>query len=116
MSTLTLITLLTVSPMQDQTNQRVDVKVTREVRFVLSLPEDYDSKAKWPLLLFLHGAGERGSDLELVKKHGPTEAYCRGDKTRLHYGVSAMPDTGLVGAGRTGGTSGCSGGEIQSRS
>ena len=26
---------------------------------------------KWPLMVFLHGAGERGEDLELVKKWGP---------------------------------------------
>jgi predicted peptidase len=39
----------------------------------LFLPSQYDEKPdqKWPLLLFLHGAGECGSDLELVKLHGP---------------------------------------------
>ena len=26
---------------------------------------------KWPLMLFLHGSGERGTDLNKVKKHGP---------------------------------------------
>ncbi|NNE30593.1 MAG: phospholipase [Saprospiraceae bacterium] len=26
---------------------------------------------KYPLMIFLHGAGERGNDLERVKKHGP---------------------------------------------
>ncbi len=26
---------------------------------------------RWPLILFLHGAGERGSDVWLVAKHGP---------------------------------------------
>jgi predicted peptidase len=29
-----------------------------------------DSQKKWPLILFLHGAGERGSNLELVKRQG----------------------------------------------
>ncbi|HYF75389.1 MAG TPA: prolyl oligopeptidase family serine peptidase, partial [Candidatus Nitrosocosmicus sp.] len=28
-----------------------------------------DKNEKWPLLLFLHGAGERGEELELVKRH-----------------------------------------------
>jgi predicted peptidase len=41
---------------------------------LLYLPKDYGiSKAEsklWPLILFLHGMGERGSNLELVKKHG----------------------------------------------
>jgi len=39
--------------------------------YLIYLPPDYDKKDAWPLLLFLHGAGERGNDLELVKKHGP---------------------------------------------
>lgn len=26
--------------------------------------------SKWPVIFFLHGAGERGDDLHLVKKHG----------------------------------------------
>ncbi len=38
----------------------------------MSLPADYGkSKKAWPLVLFLHGAGESGSDLEKVKAHGP---------------------------------------------
>ena len=32
----------------------------------------------WPLLLFLHGAGERGDDLELVKVHGPPKMIAQG--------------------------------------
>src|SRR5690606_32208036 len=36
------------------------------------LPRGYpESGENWPLLLFLHGAGERGEDLSLVRKHGP---------------------------------------------
>jgi hypothetical protein len=32
---------------------------------------DYDPTRRWPLLLFLHGAGERGDDLDQVAFHGP---------------------------------------------
>lgn len=43
-----------------------------ELRYWLFLPQSYDKQqGKLPLLLFLHGAGERGTDLEAVKKHGP---------------------------------------------
>ena len=28
--------------------------------YLLYLPKDYAEKDSWPLLLFLHGAGERG--------------------------------------------------------
>jgi predicted peptidase len=42
-----------------------------EVRYLLYLPEAYgmDRRVKWPLILYLHGYGERGSNLELLKKH-----------------------------------------------
>ena len=39
--------------------------------YLLFLPEGYlDSTDNRPLILFLHGAGERGNDLEKVKRHG----------------------------------------------
>jgi predicted peptidase len=44
---------------------------TVKLQYLLSLPKDYAEQESWPVLLFLHGAGERGSDLNLVKKHGP---------------------------------------------
>jgi predicted peptidase len=40
--------------------------------YLLFLPDDYEAAAgkKWPLILFLHGMGERGNDLNLLKVHG----------------------------------------------
>ncbi|MBN2558127.1 MAG: prolyl oligopeptidase family serine peptidase [Clostridia bacterium] len=38
---------------------------------LLYIPDEYKEEEKHPLLLFLHGAGERGPDTEAVKKHGP---------------------------------------------
>jgi predicted peptidase len=41
-------------------------------KYLLFLPEGYGEKdQRWPLMLFLHGAGERGDDLNKVKVHGP---------------------------------------------
>ena len=34
------------------------------------LPKDYDESKKYPLVIFLHGAGERGDDLDLACHHG----------------------------------------------
>lgn len=44
-----------------------------EHRYLEFLPKDYaaDTKARFPLLLFLHGSGERGLDINDVRKHGP---------------------------------------------
>lgn len=43
-----------------------------ELKYLLFLPQGYGkSQQKWPLILFLHGAGESGEDLEKVKVHGP---------------------------------------------
>ena len=45
------------------------------VQYWLFLPKDYDAHAEktWPLLLFLHGAGERGNDIDKVMIHGPAK-------------------------------------------
>src|SRR4030066_1336392 len=44
---------------------------TLNCQYLLFLPEGYENKQqRWPMILFLHGAGERGNDLNLVKKHG----------------------------------------------
>ena len=41
--------------------------------YLLFLPAGYgaDTTKRWPLILFLHGAGERGTNLQIVAKHGP---------------------------------------------
>jgi len=54
-----------------QTRARLDTQVRVSLDYLLYLPRDYEQKGSWPLVLFLHGAGERGCDLELVKRHGP---------------------------------------------
>lgn len=46
------------------------------------LPEGYHEEPgrDWPLMLFLHGSGERGSDLNKVKVHGPPKVIEAGEK------------------------------------
>lgn len=62
----------------DQTAQQLDVQVPAKLGYLLYLPKDYEQKESWPLLVFLHGSGERGDDLELVKKHGPPKLIAAG--------------------------------------
>ena len=55
-----------------QSNKVMKKEVSgQKLKYLLSVPEGQPDKNGWPLLLFLHGAGERGSDLEKVKVHGP---------------------------------------------
>lgn len=56
-------------------------QVTRTVgaKYLLYLPEGYgQKKTTWPLVLFLHGSGERGDDPEMVKRHGPPRLVAEG--------------------------------------
>lgn len=61
-----------------QTAMQVDVKFQNDekghLKYWLYLPDDYNEtkpSAAKPLMLFLHGRGESGDDLDLVKKWGP---------------------------------------------
>jgi predicted peptidase len=66
-----------------QTAEHLSTTVTREVslHYLLALPEGYsETDGSWPLVLFLHGAGERGSDLDAVKTHGPPKLIEAGEK------------------------------------
>jgi predicted peptidase len=57
-----------------QTAGNMEKVITKKVRikYLLHLPDGYEkaSPKKWPMILFLHGSGERGDDLERVKMHG----------------------------------------------
>lgn len=46
-----------------------EVKVEKSMSYILDLPND--AKSKLPLIVFLHGSGERGANLEMVKAHSP---------------------------------------------
>ena len=49
-----------------------------QMKYLVYLPKDYDQKDSWPVLLFLHGSGERGDNLDLVKVHGPPKLIAGG--------------------------------------
>lgn len=56
-----------------QTKRSLAQRITKTVAcdYLLFLPEGYDGNSRrWPLILFLHGSGQRGDNLELVKEHG----------------------------------------------
>ncbi|MCK9426390.1 MAG: prolyl oligopeptidase family serine peptidase [Ignavibacteriaceae bacterium] len=56
-----------------------EIKKKVEMNYLLYLPKNYNSaQEKFPLMVFLHGAGERGNDLNLVKKHGTPKLIDQG--------------------------------------
>ena len=66
----------------NQTEESFSAEVTKmfAYKYLKYLPEGYDGKKKFPLLLFLHGAGERGDNLDLVTVHGPPKLIKNGKK------------------------------------
>lgn len=61
------------------TPRPVDETDTESLQYLFFLPKDYDADAEkaWPLLLFLHGAGERGDNVEAVAVHGPPKRVAK---------------------------------------
>jgi len=57
-----------------QTIQKFKKEIIKQVElgYLLSLPEAYEAteEKKWPLILFFHGMGERGNDVNKVKGEG----------------------------------------------
>lgn len=78
-------------PAADQTAHSISLG---ELHYLLALPAGYDQQldAKWPLVLFLHGAGERGSDLEKVKIHGPPKQAAAGKELPFVLVSPQCPD------------------------
>jgi predicted peptidase len=56
---------------------QVQTETLQPYKYVASLPKTYDPEGgkQWPLILFLHGSGERGIDLKLVGVNGPARYF-----------------------------------------
>jgi predicted peptidase len=70
------MTVATTQEMKDPQQARtLKRKITRTVasEYLIYLPKEYNARSttRWPLILFLHGAGERGTNLSKVAMHGP---------------------------------------------
>ncbi len=65
-----------------QVPQTFETTITRTIgyRYLLYLPKEYDAKARqgFPLMIFLHGAGERGTNVQKVAVHGPPKLVAQG--------------------------------------
>jgi predicted peptidase len=56
---------------QKTCNLERTIKIT--MTYLLYLPKDYEQKPSWPLMLYLHGGGERGKGPDAVKRTGPPQ-------------------------------------------
>jgi predicted peptidase len=78
------------------TAAKFDWKIARtgELRYLLYLPPEYQSSPdkRWPLMLFLHGAGERGKDLQRVAIHGPMSLVKQGTNFPFIIVAPQCPD------------------------
>jgi predicted esterase len=67
-TTVILMFLIGFSVSVAQQQEKTMVSYTH---YLLYVPEDLPKNGLYPLLLFLHGSGERGDDLNLLKRAGP---------------------------------------------
>ena len=69
------------SAIAQQTAQTMTKSVEQSLQYLLYLPENYEASPdeSFPLMLFLHGGGEGGSDVELLKTHGPPKLVEQGE-------------------------------------
>lgn len=76
-----------VLPPVGQTSQRFGASATAKdgLNYWLYLPQDYNQQPRqqWPVLLFLHGSGERGTNVAAVLKHGPPKLVQEGKQFPL---------------------------------
>ncbi|WP_035663730.1 prolyl oligopeptidase family serine peptidase [Flavobacterium sp. ACAM 123] len=64
-----LVTMCSVAQTDVTGKIKTESKVKHELSYALHRPEN--TKEKKPLIIFLHGSGEKGTDIEKVKVHGP---------------------------------------------
>jgi len=56
----------------NETTEKMSTKVDgHQLSYLIQVPSGQPPSEGWPLLLFLHGYGECGTDIDLVKVHGP---------------------------------------------
>ncbi|WP_326523226.1 alpha/beta hydrolase-fold protein [Sphingomonas sp.] len=61
-------------------------------QYQLYVPADHDADAarRWPVIVFLHGSGERGDDVTRVKVHGIPKVVERPGETHPYIAVSPL--------------------------
>lgn len=73
--------------------------VTRSLtlRYLVSLPDGFDGSKNYPMIVFLHGAGERGDDIERVKINALPKYISQGKKYPAVILCPQCPDNAVWG-------------------
>ncbi|MCW1925005.1 prolyl oligopeptidase family serine peptidase [Luteolibacter arcticus] len=62
---------------------------------LIYVPEGYETPGKkWPLIIFLHGAGQKGTDTEKLKRNGPISRVLQGKKFPFVILAPQCPENG----------------------
>lgn len=72
-----------------------EIRKRARLEYLLYLPKGHGEgpTRRWPLILFLHGAGGRGDEIELIKKHGlPKILEGRDDFPAIVVSPQCPPD------------------------
>jgi predicted peptidase len=89
-----LVGLLATQGVTPGTFQR---RITKTVAgdYLIYLPPNYKPRGRdrFPLMLFLHGFGERGDDLEKLKVHGPFKEIAAGRDFPFIIVAPQMPES-----------------------
>jgi predicted peptidase len=93
-SCMSLVTLAADAPQAGkQEPQTFEKQVSIKLDYLAYVPPDYnkDQEKKWPLIVFLHGSGESGNDVEKVKAHGPPLLLGNGTDLAIKNFVVVSP-------------------------
>lgn len=87
---ITFLTTLFSFAQTDVTGKiKTEIVTNHELNYALHVPKS--SKEKKPLLIFLHGSGEKGTDIEKVKVHGPFK-YLKSNSLDAYVLAPQCPD------------------------
>ena len=72
-------------------NKTIEKTVT--LQYAVYTPDDYDGTRAYPLIVMLHGAGERGTDPSLLWRHGLLKNVKEGKRYPAIIVAPQVPDT-----------------------
>lgn len=81
-SILAILAIIVLTSVKTHAQQTAHKIILDQMNYLLYLPDGYetDTTKQWPMMMFLHGVGECGDDVEKVKLLGPPRKIADGHK------------------------------------